>query len=75
VRSSLFNIGNTRIIQLWANSNTAKSDNLVAQYSYEIEPVIYELYDSGAVLKTGDQAQKKLKFYFLAFFAITWLSV
>jgi len=69
VRSSLFNIGNTRIIQLWANSNTAKSDNLVAQYSYEIEPVIYELYDSGAVLKTGDQAQKKLKFYFLAFIA------
>jgi len=69
VRSSLFNIGNTRIIQLWANSNTAKSDNLVAQYSYEIEPVIYELYDSGAVLKTGDQAQKKLKFYFLAFLA------
>jgi hypothetical protein len=41
----------------------------VAQYSYEIEPVIYELYDSGAVLKTGDQAQKKLKFYFLAFLA------
>lgn len=69
VRSSLFNIGNTRIIQLWANSNTAKSDNLIAQYSYEIEPVIYELYDSGAVLKTGDQAQKKLKFYFLAFIA------
>lgn len=67
VRSSLFNLGNTRIIQLWANSNTAKSDNLVAQYSYEIESFLYELYDSGAILTTGDQAKKKLKFYFVLF--------
>lgn len=67
VRSPLFNLGNTRILQLWANSNTAKSENMVAQYSYEIDSFLYELYDSGAILKTGDQAKKKLKFYFVLF--------
>jgi hypothetical protein len=40
---------------------------MVAQYSYEIESFLYELYDSGAILKTGDQAKKKLKFHFVLF--------
>jgi hypothetical protein len=69
VRSSLFNLGSTRVVQLWANSNTSKADNLVEQKSFEIESDIYDLYDSGAVLKTGNQAKNKLKYYALMMIA------
>lgn len=59
VRSATFNLGKSRYLQHWSNSDTSKDDNLVATYSFIIEKEIYDLYDSGANLANSNNALKR----------------
>lgn len=56
IRSSIFNLGKSRYIQHWANSDTSKKDNLVETYAFTVEKEIYDLYDAGAVLSSSNKA-------------------
>jgi antibiotic biosynthesis monooxygenase (ABM) superfamily enzyme len=56
IRSSIFNLGKSRYIQHWANSDTSKRENLVETYAFTVEKEIYDLYDSGAILANSNKA-------------------
>ncbi|MFK5959733.1 MAG: zonular occludens toxin domain-containing protein [Lutibacter sp.] len=47
IRNPLFNITSSKYLELWSSSNTAVSDNLVSINSFKIEPLVFELYDTG----------------------------
>ena len=59
IRSSIFNLGKSRYIQLWATSDTSKADNLLDTYSFYVEKEIFELYDSGAALANNNKSIKR----------------
>lgn len=69
VRSMFFSFGKTKVLQHWVNSDTSKKDNLLDSYWYEIEDDLYNRYDVGANITTGDGNVKKLKLLFLSLLA------
>lgn len=71
IRSSIFNLGKSRYIQHWANSDTSKKDNLVETYSFVVEKEIYDLYDSGANLSSSNKAIKGAIFKPLMFLGLS----
>ena len=71
IRSSIFNLGKSRYIQHWANSDTSKKDNLVETYAFTVEKEIYDLYDAGAVLSSSNKAIKGAIFKPLLFLGLS----
>jgi len=69
VRSMFFSFGKTKVLQHWVNSDTSKKDHLLDSYWYEIEDDLYNRYDVGANITTGDGNVKKLKLLFLSLLA------
>jgi len=66
VRSMFFSFGKTKVLQHWVNSDTSKKNHLLDSYWYEIEDDLYNRYDVGANITTGDGNVKKLKLLFLS---------
>jgi len=62
VRSMFFSFGKTKVLQHWVSSDTSKKDNLIDSYWYEVDDDLYNKYDVGANITTGDGNKKKLKF-------------
>lgn len=69
VRSMFFTMGKTKILQHWSSSDTSKKDNLLDSYWYEVEDDLYNRYDVGANISTGDGTKKKFKFMLLGLLA------
>ena len=62
VRSMFFSFGKTKVLQHWVSSDTSKKDNLIDSYWYEVEDDLYNRYDVGANISTGDGVKKKFKY-------------
>lgn len=69
VRSMFFTMGKTKILQHWSSSDTSKKDNLLDSYWYEVEDDLYNRYDVGANISTGDGTKKKFKYMLLGLLA------
>ena len=69
VRSMFFSFGKSKILEHWVSSDTSKKDNRLESYWYQIEDDLYNRYDVGANITTGDGNVKKLKWLFLILLA------
>lgn len=59
IRNPLFNLSGSKYLELWSSSNTSVSDNLVSISSFKIEPVVFDLYDTGDNIESSNFVFKK----------------